>query len=81
MLMAPIDKPLEKLELINAIQRLGVAYHFESEIEEVLQQIHNYHYNCDGQENDDALYTVALHFRLLRQQGYNIPSGKLKREY
>ncbi|KAK7854619.1 (-)-germacrene d synthase [Quercus suber] len=67
-LMAPIDNLLEKLELIDAIQRLGVSYHFESEIDEVLQQIHRYHYTCDVQESDDALYTIALHFRLLRQQ-------------
>ncbi|XP_065628263.1 (-)-germacrene D synthase isoform X1 [Quercus suber] len=73
-LMAPIDNLLEKLELIDAIQRLGVSYHFESEIDEVLQQIHRYHYTCDVQESDDALYTIALHFRLLRQQGYNILS-------
>ncbi|XP_030943830.1 (-)-germacrene D synthase-like [Quercus lobata] len=74
MLMAPIDNLLEKLELIDAIQRLGVSYHFEDEIDEVLQQIHRYHYTCDVQESDDALYTIALHFRLLRQQGYNILS-------
>ncbi|KAM3742147.1 hypothetical protein ACB098_07G049100 [Castanea mollissima] len=74
MLMSPIDSLLEKLELIDAIQRLGVSYHFEGEIDEVLQQIHRYHYTCDVQESDDALYTIALHFRLLRQQGYNILS-------
>ncbi|KAK4539090.1 hypothetical protein RGQ29_031979 [Quercus rubra] len=74
MLMAPIDNLLEKLELIDAIQHLGVSYHFEGEIDEVLQQIHKYHYTCDVQESDDALYTIALHFRLLRQQGYNILS-------
>ncbi|XP_030943352.1 (-)-germacrene D synthase-like isoform X3 [Quercus lobata] len=74
MLMAPIDNLLEKLELIDAIQRLGVSYHFEGEIDEVLQQIHRKHHTCDVQESDDALYTVALHFRLLRQQGYNILS-------
>ena len=74
--MAPIDNLLEKLELIDAIQCLGVSYHFESEIDEVLQQILKYHYTCDAQESDGSLYTIALHFQLLRQQGYNILSGK-----
>ncbi|KAF5461047.1 hypothetical protein F2P56_020873 [Juglans regia] len=76
MLMAPVDKPLQKLELIDAIQRLGVSYHFESEIDSVLQEIHKYYYyNEDEQEiSGHGLYTVALRFRLLRQQGYNIPS-------
>ena len=53
-----------------------MSCHFEGEIDEVLQQIHKYHYTCDVQESDDALYPIALHFRLLRQQGYNILSGK-----
>ncbi|KAG6634537.1 hypothetical protein CIPAW_12G125200 [Carya illinoinensis] len=76
MLMASIDKPSQKLELIDAIQRLGVSYHFESEIDSVLQQIHKYYSsNKDELEiSGHGLYTVALRFRLLRQQGYNIPS-------
>ena len=76
LLMAPIDKPSQKLELIDAIQRLGVSYHLESEIDEILQQIYKDHHNVVGQEDNGSLYTVALRFRLLRQQGYNIPSGK-----
>ena len=39
MLMAPIDKPSQKLELIDEIECLGVSYNFESEIDKVLQQI------------------------------------------
>ncbi|XP_075671447.1 putative terpene synthase 2 [Castanea sativa] len=74
LLMAPIDKPSQNLELIDAIQRLGVSYHFESEIDEILQQIYKDLHNEVGQEDNGSLYTVALRFRLLRQQGYNIPS-------
>ncbi|XP_048328632.2 (-)-germacrene D synthase-like [Ziziphus jujuba] len=73
MVVAPVNNPLEKVELINAIQRLGVAYHFESEIEEILQQINTLSCNYGDNENDFDLYTVALCFRLLRQQGYNSP--------
>ncbi|KAK9938326.1 hypothetical protein M0R45_015073 [Rubus argutus] len=73
MLKAPVEKLSPKLELIDNIQRLGVFRHFKNEIEEILQQIHKDSYvNCDDQENGDELYTVALRFRLLRQQGYNV---------
>ncbi|KAI5333400.1 hypothetical protein L3X38_023531 [Prunus dulcis] len=60
-----------QLKLIDAIQRLGVAYHFEREIEEALERIHGttYHDNYDGD-----LHSVALGFRLLRQHGYNVSS-------
>ncbi|KAG2708370.1 hypothetical protein I3760_05G189300 [Carya illinoinensis] len=72
MLMAPVDNISQKLELIDAIQRLGVSYHFESEIDDILQQIHNNDDNT-GDSHDD-LYTISLRFRLLRQQGYDAPS-------
>jgi hypothetical protein len=77
MLKAPVEKLSHKLELIDNIQRLGVFRHFKNEIEEILQQIHKDSYvNCDDQENGDELYTVALRFRLLRQQGYNVSCSK-----
>ncbi|KAF8028583.1 hypothetical protein BT93_E1270 [Corymbia citriodora subsp. variegata] len=72
MLTGAMYKPTEKLNLIDQIQRLGIAYHFKLEIEEQLEQIHRgyvgYHYN----DNDNELHTVALLFRLLRQQGHHI---------
>ncbi|PQP94756.1 terpene synthase [Prunus yedoensis var. nudiflora] len=75
-IMAPVKKPSQKLDLIDDIQRLGVSHHFENEIEELLQQIHNSssHDSTESgdQETDNELYTAALRFRLLRQQGYNI---------
>ncbi|KAG6685677.1 hypothetical protein I3842_12G123700 [Carya illinoinensis] len=62
--------------LIDAIQRLGVSYHFESEIDSLLQEIYKYYYYSEDEPeiSGHGLYTVALCFRLLRQQGYNIPS-------
>lgn len=77
MLTSPVEKPSQKLNLIDALQRLGVSYHFENEIEETLQQLHMTLHDSDDQENDDDLYIVALQFRLLRQQGYYISCGKL----
>jgi hypothetical protein len=61
----------QKLDLIDAIQRLGVAYHFETEIEEALQHIYNNRIDME----DDDLYNTALGFRLLRQHGYNVSCG------
>ncbi|KAM1228348.1 hypothetical protein ACFX2J_007455 [Malus domestica] len=60
-----------QLKLIDAIQRLGVAYHFEREIEKALERMHAT-FDGDHGNNDVDLYTVALGFRLLRQQGYNV---------
>ncbi|GMP54231.1 hypothetical protein CsSME_00019459 [Camellia sinensis var. sinensis] len=55
------------LKLIDSMQRLGVSYHFEEEIEEAISD----HVNPIVSGN---LYTTALHFRLLRQHGYPINS-------
>ena len=77
MIVAPVENPSEKLDLIDAVQRLGVFYHFENEIEIVLQQIHDM-LSCDSdnKKDDGELYFVALRFRLLRQQGYKVSCGK-----
>ncbi|KAF8020114.1 hypothetical protein BT93_G0732 [Corymbia citriodora subsp. variegata] len=40
MLTGAMDKLSQKLNLIDKIQRLGLAYHFEMEIDEQLEQIH-----------------------------------------
>ena len=63
------------MQLIDTIQRLGISYHFESEICEILEQIKKSVLE-NGFQNDD-LYTISLKFRLLRQEGYNISSGTI----
>ncbi|KAL0928454.1 hypothetical protein M5K25_000335 [Dendrobium thyrsiflorum] len=62
---------LQSLELIDSLQRLGVGYHFEEEIDKRLREIHDHNGKIEG--ND--LQAVALKFRLLRQHGYNVTSG------
>ncbi|KAF8026079.1 hypothetical protein BT93_F2788 [Corymbia citriodora subsp. variegata] len=75
MLTDVVDKPLQKLHLIDQIQRLGVDYHFEREIEEQLEQIHKSYSQLDHEEfKGNDLHMVTLIFRLLRQQGYNVSS-------
>ncbi|KAI4333792.1 hypothetical protein L6164_018554 [Bauhinia variegata] len=72
MLLPATDKPLLKLNLIDSIQRLGVCYHFEREIDQVLQEIHK-NFVYDGKITlDEDIHFLSLFFRLLRQQGYRI---------
>ncbi|KAK9131406.1 hypothetical protein Sjap_011893 [Stephania japonica] len=67
-------EPSSQLNLVDALQRLGVSYHFEMEIEEAMKQMFDHEMIQSFLRNND-LYGVALCFRLLRQQGYNISSG------
>ena len=76
MLTQTADDSMRKLELIDVIQRLGVEYHFEKEIEESLKYIHDSYMQQNSKDNDD-LRIVALRFRLLRQQGYSVPCGRI----
>ncbi|XP_058220638.1 (-)-germacrene D synthase-like [Rhododendron vialii] len=64
----------QQLNLIDAIQRLGVAYHFETEIDQGLHQIYETYHQSGHKNvnNDEDLYITALSFRLLRQHGYSI---------
>ena len=73
-LLASAGHLSQLLGLIDALQRLGVAYNFEGEIEEALEHIYAT-YN-DNNDVDDDLYNVSLRFRLLRQQGFKISCGK-----
>ncbi|KAF4372248.1 hypothetical protein G4B88_006992 [Cannabis sativa] len=61
-----VENPLETLEFIDSIQRLGVSYYFENQIEVVLKNICNKFH--EENNDDDDLYVVALRFRLVRQQ-------------
>ncbi|XP_060216026.1 (R)-linalool synthase TPS5, chloroplastic-like isoform X1 [Lycium barbarum] len=60
------SEELEKLELIDNLQRLGVSYHFKDEIKQLLGTIHL------SVAPGDPLYSAALKFRLLRQHGFHI---------
>lgn len=61
----------EKLKLIDTVERLGISHHFKEEIEDELQQI----YNTKVEAYDD-LSIASIQFRLLRQHGFQISSGK-----
>ncbi|XP_052209329.1 valerianol synthase TPS1A-like [Diospyros lotus] len=60
-------EPTKKMALINTLERLGVSYLFEKEIDEQLECM------FDGFEDRNYdLFTVALHFRMFRQHGYKM---------
>ncbi|KAL1300282.1 hypothetical protein HN51_044960 [Arachis hypogaea] len=67
MVLCKVEKMLDQLELIDVLQRLGIAYHFNNEIWNILNNI----YYMDNSEKK-SLHVTALEFRLLRQHGYNI---------
>ena len=72
-LFAITDHLSQQLGFIDALQRLGVAYHFEREIQEALEHI----YTAFNDKNDvDDVYKVSLGFRLLRQEGFKVSCGK-----
>ncbi|OMO55306.1 hypothetical protein CCACVL1_27317 [Corchorus capsularis] len=61
-LFKSINQLEEKLGLINTVQRLGVRTYFVNEIKEVL--------NHANPNIANDLHTVALQFRLLRENGF-----------
>ena len=71
MMLCKVENQLDQLELIDVLQRLGVAYHFKNEIRNILDNI----YNMDNSKKQKNLYATALQFRLLRQHGYDISTG------
>ncbi|KAG5596798.1 hypothetical protein H5410_038030 [Solanum commersonii] len=77
MLVISPSKSLQKLELINTIQLLGVTYHFDHEIEESLSEIYYGYEEWIGECSN--LHAVALSFRLLRQQGYYVSSDVFRK--
>ncbi|KAJ8436255.1 hypothetical protein Cgig2_023430 [Carnegiea gigantea] len=68
-LLTTMENPKDKLGFIDAIERLGVAYHLEEEIRIILQEFHD-NYNQKNDLYDDDLYYVSLRFRLLRQHSF-----------
>lgn len=67
MLMAATSTKL--LILVDKLERLGLAYHFETEIEDKLKRV------CEEEEEEEDdydLFTTALRFRLLRQHQFHV---------
>ncbi|KAL4323417.1 hypothetical protein GQ457_11G029780 [Hibiscus cannabinus] len=56
-------EPLEKLELIDTLQRLGLSYHFHNRIKRISEGIRSDRGECSWKKNN--LYATALEFRLV----------------
>lgn len=62
--MASVNKPSQKLDLTDEIQRLGMSYYFEQEIDEVLGKIH-----------EAKQYHISPRLQLRRQPDCKISCG------
>ncbi|KAG8370932.1 hypothetical protein BUALT_Bualt13G0034700 [Buddleja alternifolia] len=74
MVLGKDSKPIDKMILIDTLERLGIAYHFEKEIEDQIEQIFKFHAK-DLEDGNYDLFTTALYFRLFRQHGYGVSSS------
>ncbi|CAN1779546.1 Alpha-terpineol synthase, chloroplastic [Linum perenne] len=61
-----------KLDMIDNLQRLGLAYHFEAELKKSFEAIAGYGNSDNNHDDDEGLYSCALRFRLLRQAGFSV---------
>lgn len=66
-----------KLDLVDALQRLGVDYHYKEEIDVLLRAA----YDDNRSSPADDLYVTSLRFYLLRKHGYAVSSGTSVRPY
>ncbi|CAD6266228.1 unnamed protein product [Miscanthus lutarioriparius] len=68
------DGLVRKLELVDALQRLGVDYHYKEEIDALLRAVHEDHHDHGASASSDDLYVTSLRFYLLRKHGYAVSS-------
>ncbi|XP_020590461.1 terpene synthase 10-like [Phalaenopsis equestris] len=68
---------IEQLELVDALCQLGLQYHFDSEIKDLLSSISSSTVNINNLIHNGNLHGSALLFRLLRE--YDINNASLLR--
>lgn len=72
MLLGKSEESSCKVDLIGTIQRLGISYHFEEEIRSILSSISM---ETANDWHVDGVASVALKFRLLRENGFSADPG------
>ncbi|XP_065847849.1 probable terpene synthase 6 [Euphorbia lathyris] len=78
MLMQSKTSLTTNIEFINLLCRLGLSYHFESEIDEQLNHMFNIFPSLYEGENYD-LYTLGVFFSTFRQHGYKMSCDVFKK--
>ncbi|KAK7362996.1 hypothetical protein VNO77_05121 [Canavalia gladiata] len=68
------ENPCKSLYMIDAMQRLNIDYHFQEEIEAFLRKQYINSNIIAGDYAHADIHQIALRFRLLRQQGYFVPT-------
>nr|XP_043606652.1 R-linalool synthase QH1, chloroplastic-like [Erigeron canadensis] len=66
-------KPSGTLELVDDLQRLGIAYNFVDEISDAMEMIYRDYFQTEDKWNKMDINLKAIGFRLLRQHGYHVP--------
>lgn len=72
--LTEIGDSWECFDLIDAAQRLGIDYHFQEEIEALMQKQY-IALNADQFHPNIDLHKASLIFRLFRQQAYLVSAG------
>ncbi|GAB4849344.1 hypothetical protein Ancab_004146 [Ancistrocladus abbreviatus] len=75
-LLAAHSDQLQWLSYVSTLELLGVAYHFNNEIDEGL--LHSYK-NYNSWDEEENLHHISLGFRLLRQHGFHVPTDIFKK--
>ncbi|KAK9208544.1 hypothetical protein WN944_000902 [Citrus x changshan-huyou] len=65
-------KPLHQLEMIDTLQGLGLACHFESEIRNMVPDACNNNKDDKWKKENIRVYATSLELRLVRQHGYRV---------
>ncbi|KAL1202395.1 Terpenoid synthase 17 [Cardamine amara subsp. amara] len=77
MLMSSKNSDNERIRLIHLLANLGIAYHFEVEIDEILNKAFGNLEDIIDQEND--LETISIMFEVFRLRGYYMPCDAFNR--